>query len=214
MVLLLLLILVVVLLSGPCRCNPTVASGLGVLTARTRNLPNQGTPQNLALDCLWFCIAFLALGLALGHGWLLSIYLDYGMVLLLLLLLLEVASCVHFSTCACHPCARVMLVFSASFQFQRLSSKAEKKDTRLARSSCCLMCITCVFLVSFAGCAVLYNGPFSVLRVVLHYVVLLVAFLLACLACYFGMFRCCLFPCVVCVFVCRFALFLCSLLRL
>ena len=27
-------------------------------------------------------------------------------------------NCLHFSSCACHPCAGAMLIFSASFQFQ------------------------------------------------------------------------------------------------
>ena len=27
---------------------------------------------------------------------------------------------VHFSICACHPCARAMLIFSVSFQFYRM----------------------------------------------------------------------------------------------
>ena len=26
-------------------------------------------------------------------------------------------NCLHFSICACHPCAGAMLIFSASFQF-------------------------------------------------------------------------------------------------
>ena len=29
-------------------------------------------------------------------------------------------SCLRFSMCACHPCAGAMLIFSASFQFQRM----------------------------------------------------------------------------------------------
>ena len=29
----------------------------------------------------------------------------------------EGEDCLHFSTCACHPCAWAMLIFSASFQF-------------------------------------------------------------------------------------------------
>ena len=28
--------------------------------------------------------------------------------------------CLHFSICACHPCAGAMLIFSVSFQFQRM----------------------------------------------------------------------------------------------
>ena len=28
--------------------------------------------------------------------------------------------CVHFSICACHPCAGAMLIFSVSFQFYRM----------------------------------------------------------------------------------------------
>ena len=29
-------------------------------------------------------------------------------------------NCLHFSICACHPCAGAMLIFSVSFQFQRM----------------------------------------------------------------------------------------------
>ena len=29
-------------------------------------------------------------------------------------------NCVHFSICACHPCAGAMLIFSVSFQFYRM----------------------------------------------------------------------------------------------
>ena len=29
-------------------------------------------------------------------------------------------NCVHFSICACHPCAGAMLIFSESFQFYRM----------------------------------------------------------------------------------------------
>ena len=28
--------------------------------------------------------------------------------------------CLHFSTCACHPCSGAMLIFPVSFQFQRM----------------------------------------------------------------------------------------------
>ena len=28
--------------------------------------------------------------------------------------------CLHFSICACHPCAGAMLIFSVSFQFQQM----------------------------------------------------------------------------------------------
>ena len=32
----------------------------------------------------------------------------------------ETKNCVHFSICACHPCAGAMLIFSVSFQFYRM----------------------------------------------------------------------------------------------
>ena len=32
----------------------------------------------------------------------------------------QAGNCLHFSMCACHPCAVAMLIFSASFQFRRM----------------------------------------------------------------------------------------------
>ena len=34
--------------------------------------------------------------------------------------------CLHFSICACHPCAGAMLIFSVSFQFLRMTPKGSK----------------------------------------------------------------------------------------
>ena len=39
----------------------------------------------------------------------------------LLVIMIEAwQKCLHFSTCACHPCAGAMLIFFVSFQFQRM----------------------------------------------------------------------------------------------
>ena len=35
--------------------------------------------------------------------------------------LTTISACLHFSICACHPCAGAMLIFSVSFQFLRMT---------------------------------------------------------------------------------------------
>ena len=39
-------------------------------------------------------------------------------------------NCVHFSICACHPCAGAMLIFSVSFQFYRMILERNPKCKR------------------------------------------------------------------------------------
>ena len=41
-------------------------------------------------------------------------------------------SCLHFSICACHPCAGAMLIFSVSFQCQRMIPEGNPKDAAYA----------------------------------------------------------------------------------
>ena len=58
----------------------------------------------------------------------------------------------HFSICACHPCAGAMLIFSVSFQFYRMIAEANPKTaaaknfldlcvSSLRRSHANLLCI-------------------------------------------------------------------------
>ena len=61
---------------------------------------------------------------------------------LLLLLLCEdfQKNLVHFSICACHPCAGAMLIFSVSFQFCRMIPEGNPVWCEKIRTSCCFFC--------------------------------------------------------------------------
>ena len=61
---------------------------------------------------------------------------------LLLLLLREdfQKNLVHFSICACHPCAGAMLIFSVSFQFYRMIPEGNPVWCEKIRTSCCFFC--------------------------------------------------------------------------
>ena len=77
---------------------------------------------------------------------------------LLLLLLREdfQKNLVHFSICACHPCAGAMLIFSVSFQFYRMIPEGNPVWCEKIRTSCCFFCFAEDFqknLVHFSICA-------------------------------------------------------------
>ena len=48
-------------------------------------------------------------------------------LLTVLVALLHGKNLLHFSICACHPCAGAMLIFSVSFQFYRMIAEANPK---------------------------------------------------------------------------------------
>ena len=77
---------------------------------------------------------------------------------LLLLLLREdfQKNLVHFSICACHPCAGAMLIFSVSFQFYRMIPEGNPVWCEKIRTSCCFFCFAKTSkknLVHFSICA-------------------------------------------------------------
>jgi len=41
--------------------------------------------------------------------------------------------CVHFSICACHPCAGAMIIFSVSFQFYLMIPEGNPKVLAIMR---------------------------------------------------------------------------------
>ena len=63
----------------------------------------------------------------------------------------NIKKCLHFSICACHPCAGAMLILSASFKFNEWSPKG----IRLQPVFCCfgfflLSCLLIVFVASIS----------------------------------------------------------------
>jgi hypothetical protein len=70
----------------------------------------------VALSVLWFSVASPGSGVVAGP-WL--VLLSGGSGGLVATVRLR-KNLVHFSICACHPCAGAMLIFSESFQFYRM----------------------------------------------------------------------------------------------
>ena len=60
------------------------------------------------------------------------------------------ASCLHFSSCACHPCAGAVLIFSASLQFWRMIPEGNPPRAREAHRSAPPDCLT-VFVLGGHG---------------------------------------------------------------
>ena len=79
----------------------------------------------------------------------------------------ETPSCLHFSICACHPCAGAMLIFSASFQCKRMipegnparlldngtnQNHTNNNHNNTYKKLCCVLCqvfVCCVLLMCF-----------------------------------------------------------------
>ena len=65
-------------------------------------------------------------------------------------------NCLHFSICACHPCAGAMLIFSVSFQFYRVAppegaGELEHHTNDSNALSCCTTACS-LSVLSFTTC--------------------------------------------------------------
>ena len=66
---------------------------------------------------------------------------------------------IHFSICACHPCAGAMLIFSVSFQFSRMTSEEDPKI--LFRHAIKQQKMVFVNSISGGVFCLLYEHPYS-----------------------------------------------------
>ena len=67
--------------------------------------------------------------------------------------------CLHFSICACHPCAGAMLIFSISFQFELMIPEGNPRSRDLG---CCSFFVIFMFFAKPIGPPRMHSTPLHI----------------------------------------------------